>query len=353
MAPLGPKEPNNPHDALFRRTFSSVEHAAAELRAVLPSELLAHVNLATLSLSSGSYVDAELASSQSDLLFTVELQNRPGFLYLLFEHQSSAPPLMPLRILKYVVRILDQHVVSSGEGAEALPLPVVIPVVLHHSTKGWTAATRMEDLFDAELVAEPSIRALVPRLSFVLDDISHLTDDQLTQRALGLVPTLTLWALRDARHRGRVQQALSRWAAVIQALAQAESGREALMTIFRYLSLVAQDLTPQALLTSLAAVTPEAKETFMTTLAELWTAEGEARGEARGRVEGEARGRVEGEARGRVEGARRVLLQLLQLKFGELPSSERARVQAASEEELLRWTARLLTADSLAAVLAD
>ncbi len=60
------------------------------------------------------------------------------------------------------------------------------------------------------------------------------------------------------------------------------------MTIFRYLSLVAQDLTPEALLSSLAAVTPEAKDTFMTTLAELWTAEGEARG----RVEGEARGRV-------------------------------------------------------------
>ncbi len=121
--PSNGKEPNNPHDALFRRTFSSVEHAAAELRALLPSELLARLNLATLRPYSGSYVDAELASSQSDLLFSVELQNRPGFLYLLFEHQSSVPPLMPFRILKYVVRILDQHVLSSGEGAEALPLP--------------------------------------------------------------------------------------------------------------------------------------------------------------------------------------------------------------------------------------
>lgn len=64
---MAPKqtEPNNPHDALFRSTFSQVEHAAAEFRAVLPSELLSAVNLTTLRLESGTFVDAELSSSHS------------------------------------------------------------------------------------------------------------------------------------------------------------------------------------------------------------------------------------------------------------------------------------------------
>ena len=30
-------EPAQPHDALFKKTFSEIEHAAAELRAVLPA----------------------------------------------------------------------------------------------------------------------------------------------------------------------------------------------------------------------------------------------------------------------------------------------------------------------------
>lgn len=71
----------------------------------------------------------------------------------------------------------------------------------------------------------------------------------------------------------------------------------------------------------------------MTTLAERWKAEGEAKG--------------------RVEGARKVLLQLLTLKFGQLSSADRERVETASEEQLLEWTARVLSTNALSDVLSD
>lgn len=291
------------------------------------------MNLATLVVAPGSYVDADLACSESDLLFTVELQGRRGFVYLLFEHQSSVDDLMPFRILKYVVRILERHVIAAGLGKRALPLPVVVPVVLHHSLSGWTGATRLEALFDEDFIEEASISALIPRLGFVLDDISHLGDEQLRTRALGLVPTLTLWALRDARHPGRIVRSLSTWGSLIGQLAQAQSGVEALVTIFRYRSLVAEDLTPHTMQTTLASVAPEARETLMTTMAEQWKAEG----------------RTEG----RVEGARRVLLRQLELKFGVLSAAERARLEGASEQQLERWADRFVSAESCTEVLAD
>lgn len=300
---------------------------------MLPSELLSKLDLGSLRLVPGSYVEAELGSSQSDLLFAVEIRKKPGLIYLLFEHQSHVDALMPFRLLKYVVRILDQHIAVSGGRAKALPLPAVIPVVLHHSTTGWTASTSMEDLFDADLVSYPGIAVHIPRLSFVLDDISRLSDEELTLRALGLVPTLTLWALRDARHSGQVQRAIGRWSSTIQALSRAEDGGEALLTIFRYLSLVVDELTPQTLFTALAPPPTETKETLMTTLAERWKAEGEAKG--------------------RVEGARKALLQLVSLKFGQLSNADRQRIEAASEEQLLGWTARVLSSESLAVVLSE
>src|SRR5688572_15274619 len=207
----GSSDPNNPHDALFRTTFSKVEHLAAELRIVLPPALLERIDLSTLALAPGSYVDSALTSCESDLLFTVTVAGRTALVYLLFEHQSSVDELMPLRILKYVVRILERHVRATGGGKRALPLPVVLPIVLHHSATGWTASTQMNALFDASLMDQPTIRAHVPSFSFVLDDISHLSDDDLTERALGLVPTLTLWALRDARQPGRIATSLPRW----------------------------------------------------------------------------------------------------------------------------------------------
>jgi hypothetical protein len=49
-------EPKQPHDALFKKTFSVPEHAAAEFRAVLPPKLIACADFSTLALCPGSYV---------------------------------------------------------------------------------------------------------------------------------------------------------------------------------------------------------------------------------------------------------------------------------------------------------
>jgi len=48
-----------------------------------------------------------------------------------------------------------------------------------------------------------------------------------------------------------------------------------------------------------------------------------------------------------------MLLKQLRVRFGALPETEVARVQAASAEQLERWTERVLSAATLAEVLAE
>jgi Putative transposase, YhgA-like len=183
-------EPTQAHDALFKKTFSQVAHAAGELRAVLPAALVERIDFSSLTLCSGSYLDEALRGSESDLLFSAKVSGKSAFLYLLFEHQSRPDPLMPLRILGYMLRILDVHVTSAESPSRALPLPLVVPVVLHHGEGGWSAARRLEDLFDGELVAEAGLHDFIPRLSFVLDDLSGQSDEALEARQLALEPLL-------------------------------------------------------------------------------------------------------------------------------------------------------------------
>lgn len=76
----------------------------------------------------------------------------------------------------------------------------------------------------------------------------------------------------------------------------------------------------------LAQLGPEAEEAYVTTAEML---------------------RAEGEARGRAE----ALVQLLTLKFGPLPPTERDAVRAASARQLETWTARVLAANTLDEVL--
>jgi len=333
--PTAMTEPKQPHDALFKKTFSVVEHAAAELRAVLPKELVTRADFSTLTLRGGSYIDEALSGSQSDLLFSVQVSGKSALLYVLFEHQSSPDKLIPLRLLSYVVRILMRHVDEAKASGDTLPLPVVIPVVLHHGDARWSTASRIEELFDRQLIEAAGLSELVPRLGFVFDDLSLVSDDELESRALGLIPALTLWLFRDARSPTRLARSSSRWLGAMAELWRAPNGLEALRTIFRYIAVVADESVATSIIQAMNAAQPDMKDDLMRTLAEKWEAQGEARGEARGRAEGKADS----------------LRKLLTLRFGELSEVAQLRIASASEAQLDRWVERVLTADTVDAVV--
>ena len=75
---------NTPHDTLFKATFSQVEHAAGELRTILPPELVSRLDFTTLTLCPGSFVDEAFSWRHTDLLFTAMFAGRPAMVYLLF-----------------------------------------------------------------------------------------------------------------------------------------------------------------------------------------------------------------------------------------------------------------------------
>lgn len=79
----------SPHDALFKKVFSNVSHSAEALRTALPLEVANHVDWHSMALEPGSFVDEHLVSSHSDLLFNATINQAPGLVYCLFEHQSS------------------------------------------------------------------------------------------------------------------------------------------------------------------------------------------------------------------------------------------------------------------------
>ena len=96
----------------------------------------------------------------------------------------------------------------------------------------------------------------------------------------------------------------------------------------------AYELAPAVLETAARAAKPERWEALMSTVAEAWVREGEARG------------RAEGKAQGKAE----TLLRLLQRRFGPVPERVRARVAVGSAAEIDAWFDALLDAQSLTEV---
>jgi flagellar biosynthesis/type III secretory pathway protein FliH len=73
----------------------------------------------------------------------------------------------------------------------------------------------------------------------------------------------------------------------------------------------------------------------------------------RGRKEGLEKGLKKGLEKGRESERREVLLELLCARFDTLPESAAARVRSADPAQLKRWLVRVVTAPTLADVLAE
>jgi predicted transposase/invertase (TIGR01784 family) len=101
-------------------------------------------------------------------LFSVRLGGRETLLYLLFEHQSSPDPAMPLRLLGYVMEILTQHHKAHG-----FPLPPVLPLVLHQGPEAWNVSTAFEDLFELPEDLAPALRPFLPQFQHALLDLTR------------------------------------------------------------------------------------------------------------------------------------------------------------------------------------
>jgi predicted transposase/invertase (TIGR01784 family) len=326
-----------PHDALFKAAFERPQHAAGLFRDLLPAPLVNSIDWSTLALEPGSYVDPTLGTSHSDLLFSVRLHSQGRgdergeelLLYVLLEHQSINDRAMPLRSLGYIVRIWERRHRQRGG-----PLPLIIALVVSHAPDGWTAPVHLHEMITPS-PALAGVTELVPGFKLLVEDLAHLTNEQLKARALEAFPKLVLWALRDARNADRLLDNLEHWADEFDEVLRTGSGIAAVSLILRYVAQVCEHLHYQQFREKIREQLPEAERSAMTMAEELMEM-------------GRAEVRAEADA-----ALRHLLLKQLARKFGEVPPQYSAAIETGTAAQLERYAERIVVVDTLAAVFAD
>lgn len=323
---------SSPHDALFKAAFASPEHAAPQLRALLPPTVSALLDWASLHLEPGSFVDESLAATHSDLLFRASLHGHPALLYLLFEHQSSPDPWMPFRVLRYQVRIWEKFL---KDHPHEVALPPIAVVLLSHDPGGWTAARTMHELFDPALMSEPALAALVPQFRLVVDDLARVDDATLQARALATFPRLALWALRDARTPERLVRTLRDWAGVLVELVSAPHGMEALRALVRYIYLVADQGTFEQVSATVEQLPGPIQVTGQTIAQWL-----------------EQRGRQDGLREGQLQEARKAVRRVLAKRGLVVSPEQEAYIEGCADLQVLEtWLDQAIVAATIAEAL--
>ena len=311
-----------PHDRLFRHTFSSPSAAAALLRSQLPRETLAELEWASIRVEAETHVDHRLRKVESDLVVSAKVDGRDALFYALVEHQSRVEREMPLRLWRYAQRLIERWT-RRNPGWRSLPR--VLPIVIYAGPGPWTAPLDLH-----ELVA-PVPENLELHFRYLVDDLGESSVDELMERSLPAFGILVLLLLRAAVSR-RFADTLEYASDLVLELMRGPDGAEALATLLRYISIVLGEDGPETLHESMNRLPETAREDVMHYF---------ARTEERARQEG------------RQEGAARTLSKLLRARFGELPVEMETRLAEASPAELDRWAERVLSAEALADVFAS
>ena len=263
----------NIHDAFFKRVLGEPQLAGTFLREHLPAEVAELLGPEPPEPVAGSFVDEDLREHHSDLLFRVQLkEGQDAFTYVLMEHKSTPDRGARLQLLRYVVRILTDWYERNGR---RLPLPPVLPLLVHQGPEGWRLSTEFVDLFGD--VPEP-MRAYLPSFRHALVDVGEVDDGSLS----GLVRLRRLLQILKYGRRTDLNECL----ALIFAETEPMQDRDAL-NVVSYLNKVPVRVNRNRLAEALLQIAPE--EQVMGWLDQPFFNQGKAEGRAEGTAEGEAK----------------------------------------------------------------
>ena len=267
---------STPHDEFFKKVFSRQDAARSFLKHYLPPDITSLLDLDDLTIAKDSFVDDELRSHHSDILYNVALQdgNRSAHVYVLFEHKSYPDREVSFQLLRYMMRIWEQR-----RGRQTALHPIFPVVVCHGKTK-WRYPLDFASLIE-NLPEE--MQPYIPDYSYQLCDLSQYSDEAIIGTVhLQIVLLLLKYALR-----GEFWEKLPSILHLFVELLRSErqTALAYFETMLRYISAVRKDKSDAEMRDAVREAFPAGGE-VMETILERWAERGFQRGLQQGKQEG-------------------------------------------------------------------
>lgn len=186
-----PRSRLSPHDRYFRSMMCDPQVNREFFEAHLPQEIKQSIDFDSIALQKESYIGDKLRLQTVDLLYTVNFEGERGYIYLLLEHASTPNPWLPLRMLKYIIAIMEEHIAKTN----AEELPFVYPMVFYTGNRAFNHSM---DLFD--LFGTPRRKALAKETltQCRLIDLSQASDEELEKYRWFGTAALTMKHIYDS-----------------------------------------------------------------------------------------------------------------------------------------------------------
>lgn len=257
----------NPHDRFFKANMQDVRVARSFFEAHLPAKLIKLIDFKTLKLEAGSFIDKKLQELLSDLIYSVKIGDKDCYLYIITEHQSTPPDLMPFRNLQYNCGLMEQHLKQIPEG-EPKVLPLIVNIVFYHGKV--TPYTQSCDIYD--YFANPELAREYMFKPFTLVDVNQIPDEEIAKHNWAALLEMLqkhskerdMLPFLEKLFKGELSLELHQY-------------RDLLYLVIKYVVEAGEVSNKQKFVELLTHTLPEG-EKEMTTLAQDWVKEGEQKG---------------------------------------------------------------------------
>ncbi len=319
-------------DRSIREQLQHPENLRDLLADALP-DLVAGFDFSRVECLPRDFLLEDWRGRESDLLFRIPYRTADGeqwvLVCVLIEHQSSADPRMPLRMLLYTVLFWEREWKAWEDRKPPRPdfrLTPVVPIVFHTGQRPWSSPRVL-----AELLGGPDVfRRFAPQYQPLFWDLAERDPEELVRQAAAWLQALAVVRAQDAdaaTFRRLMYEVERRWNDL--SIRDRLRWRE----LMRFILAWAQHRRPpeefdavvaDAVAAQAGAAQQREIETMKQTMAE-WFHE---------------KGRAEGLAEGRAEGAlitgREMLRTFLEHRFGPLPEDLCRRIDSITDLERLK-----------------
>ncbi|MCA9973793.1 MAG: Rpn family recombination-promoting nuclease/putative transposase [Anaerolineales bacterium] len=318
---------SNPHDRFFKETFTRLEVARDFFAHYLPTAVVDVLDLDTLALQSGSFIDNDLQEQFADLLYQVDSHTGDtAYLYLLLEHKSYPDPDTPFQLLRYLVRIWER---DRHDNKTRCP---ILPIVVYHGRERWRVATDHGALFPGP----EALRPYWPTFSYELQDLSAVSDAEIRGAVQLQIGLLVLKYIFDPALHGRLADIFS----LFKELAEATTALEYLQTVLYYIGNASRYIMAEEMVAVVQQSLADEGNEIMQTAADYWIEQGIEQGIEKG---------IE---QGRIQNLRENILDLAHIRLGIAVDDLAVRITAVSTPNTLRQLLRhAATAETAAAFL--
>jgi len=310
---------NSPHDHFFKKVFSQKEIAQDFIENYLPKELKKIINTKELEIVKDSFIDKELQNSFSDMIYKVDIDNNPGYLYLLFEHKSYPDKLISFQLLKYLTKIWDLHLKQNNTNK----LPFILPLVVYHGRDKYNISLKFSSL----LAKEKNLEEYIPNYKYLLYDFSQYSHNEI----IGSVQSRLFLKIIQNIFKDDFEKELDEIFSLFRELKDTDTVLEYFETAMRYIINV-REISIQNLKNKVNNTIPERSGDLMS-LGEKLRKEG----------------KLEGKKEGKLENLRETISIIISNKFNlnKLPDNISKKINSADIKQLEKIRDNIFEIDSL------